>query len=123
MHKRDIVYHQSVHFDLMFDWLNWNAESNLPLPPPPNRNYMADSQAQIQPLVEKVQAEATKLQKQVKPFIANIEDQIRPITENFKTKVLPLTGNVQTQVKPLVDMVEKFFVQILDETKALLPPQ
>lgn len=107
----------------MFDLLKWHPESRLPLPPLPNRNYMADSRAQIQPLVEKVQAEATKLQKQVKPFIANIEDQMRPITENFKTQVLPLTDNVHAQVKPLADLMEKFFMQVLDQTKALLPPQ
>lgn len=89
----------------------------------PNRTYMADSHAQIQPLVEKVQAEATKLQEKVKPFITNIEDQMRPITDNFKAQVLPLTDNFHTQVKPVADMFEKFFMQVLDQTKALLPPQ
>merc|ERR1711976_915065 len=65
------------------------------------QTYMEDSRAKIQPLVEKVQAEAAKLQEQVKPFIANIEDQIKPLT----------------------DMVEKLFQQVMDQTKALLPPQ
>merc|ERR1712098_855184 len=76
------------------------------------QTYMEDSRAQIQPLVEKVQAEAAKLQEQVKPFIANIEDQIKPLTDNFNA-----------QVKPLTDMMEKFFKQVMDQTRALLPPQ
>ncbi|XP_018555510.1 antifreeze protein type IV [Lates calcarifer] len=87
------------------------------------QTYMEDSRAKIQPLVDKVQAEAAKLQEQVKPFIANIEDQIRPLTENFSTQVKPLTDNFHTQVKPLTDMMEKFFQQVMDQTKALLPPQ
>uniref|UniRef100_A0A3B5AE37 Type-4 ice-structuring protein LS-12-like n=1 Tax=Stegastes partitus TaxID=144197 RepID=A0A3B5AE37_9TELE len=76
------------------------------------QTYMEDSKAKIQPLVEKVQAEATKLQEQVKPFIANIEDQIKPLTDNFNA-----------QVKPLTAMMEKFFQKVMDQTKALLPPQ
>merc|ERR1711976_276048 len=76
------------------------------------QNYMEDSRAKIQPLVDKVQAEAAKLQEQVKPFITNIEDQIRPLTDNFNA-----------QVKPLTDMMEKFFQQVMDQTKALVPPQ
>ncbi|XP_040900955.1 type-4 ice-structuring protein LS-12-like [Toxotes jaculatrix] len=87
------------------------------------QTYVEDSKAKIQPLVDKVQAEATKLQEQVKPFIANIEDQIKPLTENFNTQVRPLTDNFHAQVKPLTDMMEKFFQQVMDQTKALLPPQ
>merc|ERR1711962_1065283 len=75
------------------------------------QTYMEDSRAQIQPLVDKVQAEAIKLQKQVKPYIANIEDKIKPLTNNF-----------HAQVKPLTDLMEKFFKQVMDQTKALLPP-
>ncbi|XP_022602148.1 type-4 ice-structuring protein LS-12-like [Seriola lalandi dorsalis] len=87
------------------------------------QTYMEDSRAKIQPLVDKVQAEAAKLQEQVKPFIANIEDQIKPLTENLNAQVKPLTDNFHTQVKPLTDMMEKFFQQVMDQTKALLPPQ
>ncbi|XP_028281910.1 type-4 ice-structuring protein LS-12-like [Parambassis ranga] len=87
------------------------------------QTYMEDSRAQIQPLVEKVQAEAAKLQEQVKPFIANIEDQINPIIDNFNAQVRPLTDNVYSQVEPLTDMMGKFFQQVMDQTKALLPPQ
>merc|ERR1712035_159471 len=76
------------------------------------QTYMEDSRAKIQPLVEKVQAEAAKLQEQVKPYIANIEEQIKPLTDNFNA-----------QVKPLTDMMENFFKQVMDQTKALLPPQ
>merc|ERR1711976_17038 len=65
------------------------------------QTYMEDSRAKIQPLVDRVQAEAAKLQEQVKPFIANIEEKIKPLT----------------------DMVEKLFQQVMDQTKALLPPQ
>nr|XP_046256859.1 type-4 ice-structuring protein LS-12-like [Scatophagus argus] len=87
------------------------------------QTYMEDSRAKILPLVEKVQAEATKLQEQVKPFIANIEDQIKPLTDNFNTQVKPLTDNFHAQVKPLTDMMENFFQQVMDQTKALMPPQ
>ncbi|KAG7216506.1 hypothetical protein INR49_001992 [Caranx melampygus] len=87
------------------------------------QTYMEDSRARIQPLVDKVQAEATKLQEQVKPFIANIEDQIKPLTENLNAQVKPLTDSFHAQVKPLTDMMEKFFHQVMDQTKALLPPQ
>lgn len=109
--------------DSIFDLIKWHPESRLPLPPLPNRNYMADSRTQIQPLVEKVQAGATKLQEHLKPFIANIDDQIRPITENFETQVLHQANNFHGQLKPLADMMEKFFMQVLDQTKALVPPQ
>uniref|UniRef100_A0A3Q1HBL5 Antifreeze protein type IV n=1 Tax=Acanthochromis polyacanthus TaxID=80966 RepID=A0A3Q1HBL5_9TELE len=81
----------------------------LPLSP---RTYMEDSKTKIQPLLEKFQAEATKLQEQVKPFIASIEDQMKPLTENFNA-----------QVRPLTDMMEKFFETVKDQTKALMPPQ
>ncbi|XP_073342287.1 antifreeze protein type IV [Pagrus major] len=87
------------------------------------QTYVEDSRAKILPLVEKVQAEAVKLQEQVKPFIANIEDQIKPMTDNFNAQVKPLTDNFQGQVKPLTDMIEKLFQQMMDQTKALLPPQ
>lgn len=84
---------------------------------------MTGSGGQIQPLVVKVQAQATKLQEQVKPYIANIEQLMTPITENFKTQVLPLTDNVQAQVKPLAAMIVQVFTEVLEQTKALLPPQ
>ncbi|CAK6958985.1 antifreeze protein type IV [Scomber scombrus] len=87
------------------------------------QGYVKDSRAQIQPLVEKVQAEAAKLQEQVKPFIANIEDQLKPLTDNFNAQVKPLTDNFHAQVKPLTDIMEKLFQQVMDQTKALLPPQ
>ncbi|XP_022046149.1 type-4 ice-structuring protein-like [Acanthochromis polyacanthus] len=76
------------------------------------QTYMEDSKTKIQPLLEKFQAEATKLQEQVKPFIASIEDQMKPLTENFNA-----------QVRPLTDMMEKFFETVKDQTKALMPPQ
>ncbi|XP_032374977.1 type-4 ice-structuring protein LS-12 [Etheostoma spectabile] len=87
------------------------------------QTYIDDSRAQIQPLVDKVQAEAAKLQEQVKPYIANIEDHIKPLTDNFQAQVKPLTDNFQAQVQPLTDIMEKFFQQVMDQTKALLPPQ
>ncbi|XP_030250844.1 antifreeze protein type IV [Sparus aurata] len=87
------------------------------------QTYVEDSRAKILPLVEKVQAEAAKLQEQVKPFISNIEEQIKPVTDNFNAQVKPLTDNFQGQVKPLTDLIEKLFQQVMDQTKALLPPQ
>ncbi|KAF3692297.1 Type-4 ice-structuring protein LS-12 [Channa argus] len=65
------------------------------------QTYMEDSKTQFQPLVERVQAEAAKLQEQIKPFVTDIEDQF----------------------KPLSDMMEQFFQQVVDQTKALLPSQ
>ncbi|KAM4735389.1 uncharacterized protein FYW61_005900 [Anableps anableps] len=87
------------------------------------QTYMEDSRAKIQPLMEQVQAEAAKLQEQVKPFISNIEEHIRPLTNDFNTQVQPLTDNFQAQVKPLTDMMEKFLQQVMEQSKALLPPQ
>merc|ERR1711976_819093 len=71
------------------------------------QTYMEDSRTKIQPLVEKVQAGAAKLQEQVKPYISNIEEQVKPLTDNF-----------HAQVKPLTDMMEKFFQQVMDQSKA-----
>lgn len=82
---------------------------------------MEDSRAKIQPLVEQVQSEAAKLQEQVKPLISNIEEQIRPLTDDFNAQVL--TDNLQNQVKPLTNMMEKFLQQVMEQSKALLPPQ
>ncbi|XP_060905891.1 antifreeze protein type IV [Labrus mixtus] len=98
------------------------------------QTYMENSKAKLQPLVEKAQAEAVKMQEQIKPFIANIEEQMKPfianmeeqmkpLTDAFDIQVKPLTDNIQEQVKPLTDMLEKFFQQVIDQTKALMPPQ
>uniref|UniRef100_A0A665UDP8 Antifreeze protein type IV n=2 Tax=Echeneis naucrates TaxID=173247 RepID=A0A665UDP8_ECHNA len=87
------------------------------------QTYVEDSRARIQPLVEKVQAEATKLQEQVKPYITNIEEQMKPLTENLNAQVKPLTDNFHAQVKPLTDLMENLFKQMMEQTKALLPPQ
>ncbi|XP_015228760.1 PREDICTED: type-4 ice-structuring protein LS-12-like [Cyprinodon variegatus] len=87
------------------------------------QTYMEDSRARIQPLVEKVQAEAAKLQEQVKPFISNIEEHVRPLTDDLNSQVQPLTENLQAQVKPLTDMMEKFLQQVMEQSKALMPPQ
>ncbi|KAF0031759.1 hypothetical protein F2P81_016314 [Scophthalmus maximus] len=76
------------------------------------QTYMEASKAQIQPLVDKVQAEATRMQEQLKPFLANIEDQLKPLGDN-----------VNVHVKPLTDMMASFFQQVVDQTKYLLPPQ
>ncbi|KAL6109647.1 antifreeze protein type IV [Pungitius pungitius] len=76
------------------------------------QTYMEDGRSQIQPLVDKVQAEATKLQEQVKPFVSDMEEQIRPVMENL-----------QTQVKPLADTMVKILQQLMDRTKALPAPQ
>uniref|UniRef100_UPI0037E92F84 type-4 ice-structuring protein LS-12-like n=1 Tax=Semicossyphus pulcher TaxID=241346 RepID=UPI0037E92F84 len=87
------------------------------------QTYMEDSKAQIQPFVGKVQAEAAKLQEQLKPYITDIESQMKPLTDNFNAQVRPLAENFQGQVQPLTDMMEKFFQQVMDKTKALMPPQ
>ncbi|KAK2845004.1 hypothetical protein Q5P01_011663 [Channa striata] len=65
------------------------------------QTYMDGSKAQIQPLLEKVQAEAAKLQEQVKPFVTDIEDQVKPLTDTFG----------------------QFLQQVVEQTKTLLPSQ
>merc|ERR1712035_115873 len=87
------------------------------------QTYMETGRAQIQPLVDRVQAEAATLQEQLKPVIANIEDKLKPLTDNISAQVGPVTGSLHLQVKSLTDMVEKVFQQVMDETKALLPPK
>ncbi|XP_020500141.2 antifreeze protein type IV [Labrus bergylta] len=87
------------------------------------QTYMENSKAKLQPLVEKAQAEAAKMQEQIKPFIASMEEQMKPLTDAFDIQVKPLTDNIQEQVKPLTDMLEKFLQQVMDQTKALMPPQ
>ncbi|XP_041648688.1 type-4 ice-structuring protein LS-12-like [Cheilinus undulatus] len=87
------------------------------------QTYVEEGRAQIQPLVEKVQAEANKLQAQLEPYMANIEEQMKPLTDGFNAQVRPLTDNIQEQVKPLTDMVEQFLQQVMEQTKALMPPQ
>uniref|UniRef100_A0A8C6KRW9 Antifreeze protein type IV n=1 Tax=Nothobranchius furzeri TaxID=105023 RepID=A0A8C6KRW9_NOTFU len=77
-----------------------------------NRTYMEDSRVKIQPLMETVQSEATRLQEQVQPYIINMEEHMKPLTDNLNA-----------QVKPLTDMMEKFFQQVMDQSKTLLPPQ
>nr|XP_019962195.1 PREDICTED: type-4 ice-structuring protein LS-12-like [Paralichthys olivaceus] len=87
------------------------------------QTYIKNSKAKIQPLVDKVQSEAAKLQEQVKPFIANINDKIKPLTDNFNAQVRPLTDDFHAQVKPLADMMVNLFKQVMDQTKALVIPQ
>ncbi|KAM9723799.1 uncharacterized protein ACNS7B_019107 [Menidia menidia] len=87
------------------------------------QTYMEDSRARIQPLVDRVQAEAGRLQDSVRPYISNIEEQVKPLTDNLQAQVKPLTDNFQAQVKPLTDLMEKLFQQVVDQSKALLPPQ
>ncbi|XP_059195546.1 type-4 ice-structuring protein LS-12-like [Centropristis striata] len=87
------------------------------------QTYVEESKAKIQPLVKKVQDEAAKLQEQVKPFITNIEEQIKPLTDNFHAQVKPLNDNFHAQVKSVSDVMERFFKQVMDQTKALMPPQ
>ncbi|KAM4581416.1 uncharacterized protein PAE49_005973 [Odontesthes bonariensis] len=87
------------------------------------QTYMEDSKAKIQPLVDRVKVEASKLQEQVQPYISNIEEQIKPLTENLSEQVKPLSDNFHAQVKPLTDMMEKLFQQVVDQSKALMPPQ
>ncbi|KAF7226566.1 type-4 ice-structuring protein LS-12 [Nothobranchius furzeri] len=76
------------------------------------QTYMEDSRVKIQPLMETVQSEATRLQEQVQPYIINMEEHMKPLTDNLNA-----------QVKPLTDMMEKFFQQVMDQSKTLLPPQ
>ncbi|XP_056142849.1 type-4 ice-structuring protein LS-12-like [Lampris incognitus] len=89
--------------------------------------YIEDSRAQIQPLVEHVQIEAGKLQEQVKPYFTNIEEQMKHLTDNLQAQIIPLAENFNVQIKPLADkfqtQVERLFQQVMDQTKALLPPQ
>ncbi|CAN9514155.1 unnamed protein product [Ophioblennius macclurei] len=65
------------------------------------QTYYQDGKAQIQPLVDQFQAEAVKLQEQMKPLADNLSAQVQ--TFNY--------------------MMEKWFQEVVDQTKVLMHPQ
>ncbi|MBN3295023.1 type-4 ice-structuring protein LS-12 [Amia ocellicauda] len=71
--------------------------------------YLQDGKAQLQPLADNLQA-------QLKPLVDNLEEQLKPMADNLQAQVKPVTDNLQAQ---LVD----FWQKILDQAKALAPPQ
>lgn len=81
--------------------------------------YVNHSSAKIHHLIEKLQAEAIKLQQQVKPFFANIEDHIKPLTDNFIAHANHLTDNFQDQVEPVANLFESLFQEVMDQTESL----
>ncbi|KAI4902668.1 hypothetical protein NFI96_016232, partial [Prochilodus magdalenae] len=72
------------------------------------KSYIEESRAQFQPMVE-------KLHEQLKP-LANIDEQIKPLAASLQAQLTPYTDLVQTQVEDVL----RFMV---DQTKAILPPQ
>ncbi|XP_053344113.1 type-4 ice-structuring protein LS-12-like [Clarias gariepinus] len=71
--------------------------------------YIEESRAQFQPMVE-------KLQEQLKPLSSNIEEQMEPLAASVRAQITPYTSLVQSQFEEML----KFMV---DQTKAILPPQ
>merc|ERR1712035_259341 len=72
-------------------------------------------------MVEKVKA--LEVTNTAQTYMEDSRAKIQPLTDNFNAQVKPLTDNFHAQVKPLTDMMENFFKQVMDQTKALLPPQ
>ncbi|KAG8009826.1 Type-4 ice-structuring protein LS-12 [Nibea albiflora] len=91
------------------------------------RPFIANIEDQMRPLTDNFNAQVKpltdKIHAQVKPLADNFQAQVQPLADNFQAQVKPLADNFQAQVKPLTDMMEKFFQQVMDQTKALLPPQ
>ncbi|XP_060756983.1 type-4 ice-structuring protein LS-12-like [Neoarius graeffei] len=73
------------------------------------RAYIDESKAQLQPVVE-------KLQEQLKPLSTNIEEKIEPLAASVRAHISPYTNLLQSQVEDLLKFV-------VDQTKAILPPQ
>ncbi|KAB5532863.1 hypothetical protein PHYPO_G00125030 [Pangasianodon hypophthalmus] len=71
--------------------------------------YMEESRAQLQPVVE-------KLQEQLKPLSSNIEEQIEPLAASVRAQIAPYTNLMQSQIEDMLRFV-------VDQTKAILPPQ
>ncbi|KAG7318008.1 hypothetical protein KOW79_019043 [Hemibagrus wyckioides] len=71
--------------------------------------YMEESRAQFQPMVE-------KLQEQLKPLSSNIEEQMEPLAASVRAQISSYTEVMQSQF-------EDIFKIVVDQTKAILPPQ
>lgn len=91
------------------------------------QGYLEEGKTQITPLTDKIQEHAEKIQEQMKPFVSDIEKQVRPIADNLQAQFMPLVDKMQAQFKPLADdlqaQMEQLFQTVVDQTKALLPPQ
>ncbi|KAM9406082.1 uncharacterized protein ACWYII_029065 [Salvelinus alpinus] len=91
------------------------------------QGYLEEGKTQITPLTDKIQEHAEKIQEQMKPFVSDIEKQVRPMADNLQAQLMPLVDKMQAQFKPLADdlqaQMEQLFQTVVDQTKALLPPQ
>nr|XP_029537387.1 type-4 ice-structuring protein LS-12-like [Oncorhynchus nerka] len=98
------------------------------------QGYLEEGKTQITPLTdkiqehaEKIQEHAEKIQEQMKSFVSDIEEQVRPMADNLQAQFMPLVDKMQAQFKPLADdlqaQMEQLFQTVVDQTKALLPPQ
>ncbi|TSK20101.1 Type-4 ice-structuring protein LS-12 [Bagarius yarrelli] len=67
------------------------------------------NRAQLQPVVQ-------KLQEQLKPLSTNIEEQMEPLAASVRAQISPFTDMMQSQI-------EDMFKFVVDQTKAILPPQ
>ncbi|XP_062841859.1 type-4 ice-structuring protein LS-12-like [Trichomycterus rosablanca] len=71
--------------------------------------YIEESKAQLQPMVE-------NLHEQLKPLSGNIEDQFKPLADSMQAQITSYGNIMQAQVEDL-------FKFVVDQTKAILPPQ
>ncbi|KAK3515394.1 hypothetical protein QTP70_018902 [Hemibagrus guttatus] len=71
--------------------------------------YMEESRAKLQPVVE-------KLQEQLKPLSSNIEEKMEPLAASIRAQINPYTELMQSQF-------DDMFKFVVDQTKAILPPQ
>nr|XP_046158149.1 type-4 ice-structuring protein LS-12-like [Oncorhynchus gorbuscha] len=84
------------------------------------QGYLEEGKTQITPLTDKIQ-------EQMKSFVSDIEEQVRPMADKLQAQFMPLVDQMQAQFKPLADdlqaQMEQLFQTVVDQTKALLPPQ
>ncbi|XP_020353702.1 type-4 ice-structuring protein LS-12-like [Oncorhynchus kisutch] len=80
------------------------------------QGYLEEGKTQITPLTDKIQEHAEKIQEQMKSFVSDIEKQVRPMADKLQAQFKPLADDLQAQM-------EQLFQTVVDQTKALLPPQ
>ncbi|KAF7692050.1 type-4 ice-structuring protein LS-12-like [Silurus meridionalis] len=73
------------------------------------KTYLEESRAQLMPVVQ-------KLQEQLTPLSSNIEEQVEPLAASVRAQITPYTNLMQSQIEDMLKFV-------VDQTKAILPPQ
>lgn len=74
-----------------------------------SRAYIEESKARLEPMV-------VNIQEQLKPFSGNMEEQFKPLADTMQAQLSSYSNLMQSQVEDL-------FKFVVDQTKAILPPQ